>query len=1194
MATVYKGYDRELDRHCAIKVLPPQPDRDPIYIRRFRREALAIARLQHPHILALYDSGSEDDIFYLVTPYVEGGSLADLIHQGTLPIFRVAQLLGQLAAALDYAHSKGVIHRDIKPANVLLNGEGDTFLADFGIAKLQEANATATKTGHVIGTPTYMSPEQGKGKAVDSRADIYSLGVVIYELLTGQPPFISDTPLNIIFQHATRAIPNITKARSDLPPALNAVMDRVLAKEPKHRFQSALEFSDAFMRANRSELPDSELSAIAKDIDSKPSETPITLQFVPSESTRVFPDPPTFATRGSKVYTFLFADIEDSGQLWEQQPEAMTIALDHYEVVVSDTVEIYQGKIFITGAESMYAVFDTAENALEAALAIQRALYNASTRPEMPLLALSVQMGIYSGEAEKRGNEFFGIALNRAARFMKAARGGQILISEATKKLLPDALELRDLGRHRLREINETVHIFQAVSEKFPLNAAPVHSLTPRPTNLPAQITSLIGREQHVAEIGRLMRQPNVRLLSLLGPGGIGKTRLSIEVGASLLDEYEDGIYFIPLAPLNHMDAILKNLVQALDIVEDGKKPLLDLIKAYLQSRQLLLIFDNFEHMLDAAPVVNELLTAAARVKVLATSREPLFIYGERNYVVSPLALPDPHADLDELRRSPAVALFVDRVQAVQPEFALTAGNAPNVTQICRQLDGLPLALELASARVRDLALSEIADQLTKRLALLSKGPRDLPLRQQTMRGAIDWSYHLLNAEEQRSFAQLAIFENQFLAEAAIAITATSDLESLKNKSLLQQPAKDVFSMLTVLREYAHEKLDSIGETEPTQQKHTRYYCQWLEKAEPHLNGRDQIAWFGYMKVERYNLEAALARLLQQNMVEDAGRMVGILWRYWATQSLLSEGAAWIDRVFTHADQLSTHVHAKAAQGAGRLAMLRSNYERATTFLKTSLSLFRSVHDQVGEAVILQSLGETELLLGSDAEAEPYLEAGLNLNRALANEAGIGRCLNLMGQIILKKGDFARAEAVLHESLTLARTHGSSEAVALALYELGGVLRAQAKNAEAEPFYRESLTLMQELDLSVGVATMLYNLGFTRQAQGDHVSAFQNFQASLKLLQPLDELDAIAACLIGVAGVFMNRQQFDLATKTLGASRAILEALDADGQLTEADQTEYDRVHAALQVYEPQWAKFWQLGLSTPTEQIIREVLREA
>lgn len=1193
MATVYKGYDRDLNRYCAIKVLPPHPGRDPSYIRRFRQEALAIARLQHPHILALYDSGSEDDIFYLVTPYVEGGSLAELIRRGRLPVVRVEQILNEVASALDYAHRKGVIHRDIKPGNVLMDGEGNTLLADFGIARLQEVNATATRTGNIMGTPTYMSPEQSKGKGGDARTDIYSLGVVIYEILTGRPPYISDTPLDIIHQHVARAIPSITKARSDLPPAMDGVMDRALAKEPEHRFQTALEFSEAFMRAIRSAQPDPQPSAMSSGVDSPTPQTPITMQFIPSETTRVFSDPPSFGAHGLRVYTFLFADIEGSTQLWERQPEAMSIALAHYEAVMSDTVEIYQGKFFITGAESMYAVFETAENALEAALGVQRSLYQAATRAEDPLLALNVQMGIYSGEAEKRANEFFGIALNRAARFMKAARGGQILLSEATKALLPETMELRDLGMHRLHEVNETVHIFQAVSTKFPLNAAPIHSLTPRPTNLPAQITSLIGREQHVAEIGRLLRQSNVRLLSLLGPGGIGKTRLSIEVGASLLDEYEDGVYFIPLGPLNQMEAILKYLAQALDIAEDGKKLLLDLIKAHLKTRQLLLIFDNFEHILDAAPVVNELLAAAARVKVLVTSREPLFIYGERNYVVSPLTLPDPNAELDELRRSPAVVLFVDRVQAVQPEFTLTAVDAPSVTQICRQLDGLPLALELASARVRDLALSEIAEQLTKRLALLSKGPRDLPARQQTMRGAIDWSYQLLSAEEQRSFARLAIFENQFLAEAAAAITATPDLESLKNKSLLQQPAEHVFSMLTVLREYAREKLDSFGETEQTQQKHAHYYCQWLEKAEPHLNGRAQIEWFGYMKVELYNLEAALEGLLQQQAIEDAGRMVGILWRYWATQSLLSEGAAWIDRVFTHADQLSTHVHAKAAQGAGRLAMLRSKYDRANTFQQTSLTLFRSVHDQVGEAAVLQSLGETEILLGSSAQAERYLEEGLKLNRTLNNDAGVGRCLNLMGGLLVKSGDFARAESLLRESLALAHVHGSSEAIALALYELGGVLRAQARDAEAQTYYRQSLTLYQDLDLSVGVATMHYNIGFTLQAQGNHAAAFQNFLEALKLLQPLEELDAIAACLIGVAGAFMHQQKFDIAIKTLGASHVLQMTLDAEGQFNDVDLAEYKRIYAALQTHEPQWTKYWQLGQSTPTEQIIKEVLKE-
>ncbi|MEO8391970.1 MAG: tetratricopeptide repeat protein, partial [Chloroflexota bacterium] len=459
---------------------------------------------------------------------------------------------------------------------------------------------------------------------------------------------------------------------------------------------------------------------------------------------------------------------------------------------------------------------------------------------------------------------------------------------------------------------------------------------------------------------------------------------------------------------------------------------------------------------------------------------------------------------------------------------------------------------------------------------------------------AIDWSFHLLNAEEQQSFARLAVFESQFFAQAAQTITATQNLASLKNKSLIQQTGDQIFSMLTVLREYAFEQLTALGETEIVQQKHAAYYCQWLEEAQPHVNGRDQIAWFGRMKVELYNLQAALEWFLQHQVFEDAGRMVAILWRYWATQSLISEGTQWIERVFAHNEQLSPQIRARVAQGAGRFALLRFDYERSKAYQKTSLTLYQSVHDQEGEAAILQSLGETEFLQGNFPQAEIYLEAGLRLNRAINNEAGIGRCLTLIGKLIQQIGDFARAEVLLHESLSLSLAHGSSEAIALSLYELASVLRAQAKYQDAETCYRQSLALYEELNLGVGVATMLYNLGFTLQGRGDYTTAFKYLLDALKILQPLDELNAIAECLIGLSAAFLYQEKREMATKTLSAAQAILTHLEGDGQLSYIDQAEYERIYDALKMGETPWEMAWASGQATPLEQIIKDVFKEA
>jgi predicted ATPase len=768
------------------------------------------------------------------------------------------------------------------------------------------------------------------------------------------------------------------------------------------------------------------------------------------------------------------------------------------------------------------------------------------------------------------------------------------LLSSTTKDHLPPEIELRDLGQHRLRDLNEPEHIFQAVSPHFPLNVRPIRSLTPRPTNLPAQLASLVGREQNVAEVCHLLRQPEIRLLSLLGPGGIGKTRLSIQVGASLLDEYEDGVFFIPLAPLNDGDAVVNLIAHALKVQEDTAAPLLETVKAAVQSRQILFIFDNFEHILDSAPLLNDLLAAAARIKILVTSRESLFIYGERTYTVPPLKLPDVDDDIPQLRRSPAVALFLERIQALQPEFVFSEATAPDVVTICRTLEGLPLALELAAARIRDLTLENIAQQIARRLTMLSKGPRDLPTRQQTMRGAIEWSYHLLSDAEQRAFARLAIFEGQFFARAAYTIAAVPDLTTFKNKSLLQQTSDDTFSMLAVLREYALERLADFDQLTAIRAKHAAYYCQWLEAAEPHLNGRDQIKWFNDLDIEQFNVQAALEWYLQQQDIENAGRMVAVLWRYWATQSLMSEGERWINQVLIHADKLSPLLHARVTQGAGRLALLRHNYARATSLQQISLALYKSVNHQAGQAAVLLSLGETEYEQGNHIQAENYFGESLGLFREVNDNAGIGRCLSNLGSIIIEHGEFAKAEPVLRESLALAREHGSSEAVALSLYDLAGSLCAQGKFVEAEGCYRESLALYQELNFTIGIAVMLTNLGFTFQGMGNHALALDNFLQALRLLQNMDEVSHIAECLIGLAGTFLDVDKRELSTRLLSAATAILTPLNDEMRLDYAVQAQYDRVYAAVHGDDALSQSAWAAGQSTSLEQIIKDIFKDA
>ena len=496
------------------------------------------------------------------------------------------------------------------------------------------------------------------------------------------------------------------------------------------------------------------------------------------------------ATRHRKMLTFLFTDVEGSTRLWEQHPQAMLAALAHHNDVLAAAIETHKGSVFKTLGDGFCAVVANAHDALAAAVEAQQALCSAGTQA----IRLNVRMGLHSGPAEERDNDYFGPTLNRVARLMGAANGGQILISSATvahlRGVLPPAVELRDMGKHRLRDINEPEHIFQVAAPNLPGVFAPINSLSPRPTNLPGQLTSFVGREREVHDLCSRLRQPEVRLLTLLGPGGIGKTRLSIQVGGSLRDEYTDGVFMVALSPVRQADSVIDAIAQVLKVEETGGTSLLEAVKATLRDRHLLLILDNFEQVVDAAPLVNDLLAAAPRLKIIVTSREELLIYGEQLYTLSPLTLPQAQHPADVMKSS-AAALFIERVQAARPDFTLDETTAPHIAEICQRLDGLPLAIELASVRTRDLSLEEIARQLGNRLQTLSSGPRDLPARQRTMRGAIEWSYHLLSAEEQHAFAQLGIFSGQFTVEAADAIIGAQNLNRLKEKSLIRQVMAD-------------------------------------------------------------------------------------------------------------------------------------------------------------------------------------------------------------------------------------------------------------------------------------------------------------------------------------------------------------------------------------------------------------------
>ncbi|MCX6021616.1 MAG: AAA family ATPase, partial [Chloroflexi bacterium] len=591
--------------------------------------------------------------------------------------------------------------------------------------------------------------------------------------------------------------------------------------------------------------------------------------------------------------TFLFTDIEGSTRRWDQFPEAMSVALARHDALLRTAIERHDGHVFKTIGDAFCAAFATATDALDAALDAQLEI-QAETWGEVG--PIRVRMALHTGAAEERDGDYFGPPLNRVARVLSTGYGAQTLLSQTTYDLVRDSLpagvSLLDMGDHRLKDLQRPERIHQAVHPLLPAEFPPLKSLDSKPNNLPAQPTAIIDRVRELAMALELLRSPQVRVLTFTGPGGAGKTRLALQTGADLLDDFAHGVYFVSLSPITEPDRIAPAIAQALGIPEGAGQTVFRDVAEYLHDRRLLLILDNFEQVVDGAPVVAELLAACPGVKVLNTSRATLRIRGERELPVPPLSLPNVQRlpPPERLSQYGAVALFIERAQAVRPDFAVTNENAPAVAEICWRLDGLPLAIELAAARSKLLLPQAMLARLERRLPLLVGGARDLPARQQTLRNAIAWSWDLLTAEERSLFQRMSAFIDGSSLEASAAVCADDpeldrpdadlltylpppELEdgllSLINNSLMRQEeivlaggvTETRLVMLSTIREYAQERLVKSGDEGTIQRRHAAYYLALAEAAQPRLGEDRQAEWLDRLEHENENFRAALTWL---------------------------------------------------------------------------------------------------------------------------------------------------------------------------------------------------------------------------------------------------------------------------------------------------------------------------------------------
>ena len=1032
MGIVYKARDLRLERYVALKFLPDNLVNNSRALARFRREALAASALNHPNICTVYDVGEQDRQPFLAMEFIEGETLRAHMNGKPIPIEEILNLGMQIADALDAAHSESIIHRDITPANIFVTSRGQAKILDFGLAKLlpadgaQDLSAMPTATGlekltevgAAIGTVTYMSPEQVRGEELDARTDLFSFGVLLYEMATGVRAFRGETSALITEAILNRKPVAVVRLTPDLPAKLEEVINKALEKDRKLRYQSAAE-----IRAD--------LQRLRRDLD--------------------------------------------SGHL------AVTQVIDE-----------------------------------------------------------------------------------RASALIATALGGD-----------------------GIRRQVET-----------------------RSNNLPVPRTGFVGREKEAAAIKELLLREDVRLVTVTGPGGIGKTRLAVEVASGLVERFPGGIYFVSLSPISDPSLIASVIVQTLGIRETGGQSPLEMLRRNFADSlhaPILFLLDNFEHLVQAVPVVAELLAMGANLQFLVTSRSPLHVYGEHEFPVPPLALPDSRStfSVELLSSCPAIALFLQRAAAAKPDFELNRENAPAISEICSRLDGLPLAIELAAARIKVLSPASMLTRMASRLQLLTGGARDLPERQQTLRAAMDWSYDLLNAAEQKLFRRLSVFVGGCNLEGVEAVCDTKgDLDlglldgmaSMVDKSLAQlveqADGESRFMMLETIREYALEKLEASDEKALTKRAHAAYCLVLAEGEALEQCDGEGMAWLERFAVEHDNFRAALDWLTETGDAEWGLRLGTALFRFWEIREYLAEGRERLGRLLKVPGATApTKARARALFAAGVLAVGQGDYASGQTLLSESRDIARELGDKTGVAVSLNALAVIARDRGDVANAYTLFEESLFLWRELGDQKAVARSLSNLANVAKLQGAHNLSRALYGECISIFRGLGDRTGVAWSLNYQGDVARDQGESAAARTLYEQALAIFRELGDRWGIAGTVADLGSLAREQGDYSQAHSLYRESIKIFQELEHKRGIARLLECFACLSAVQHDAVRSLRLAGAAVALRQSIGAP--LTPAEQAKLEHILglAREMLSGAESVAAGLAGRAMPIEKVIQEVL---
>jgi len=1308
MGVVYKAEDTKFKRTVALKFLPAELTRDSKAKERLIHEAQAASALDHPNICTIYEiDEAKDGRMFIAMACYEGETVKQRIEREPMRLDKAIDIAIQVAQGLEKAHKKDIIHRDIKPANILVTDDGIVKILDFGLAKLA-GQVRITKTGTTVGTVAYMSPEQARGEEIDQRSDIWSLGVVLYEILTGKVPFKGEYEQAVVYSILNEEPQSISSLRSGVPMELERVIRRTMAKSPEERYQRIGDLL-ADLRSLKERL-----------VSGVPREQPITAG--PHSSGRELPflegisvqdqtvqfqaakdflrvmlaqispayDPDLFAKEGLvkvknphrqaqkilkiiehalslKADLLLFPELAAPlshlrafEKALKEAKRDIVVSICYEHTIFSDLVPLLSekemeqqgllsGKIE-TRLVNFCRIFIRAGPRL-------RVFTQIKLTPFFSEFSLSTRETLLCGKIVHRfltnwGNFLFLIckdyvgevgtnrripmfdflksltgeglhyilvsALNpEPEAFIHAARAFYYLHEKSghTFTIILNAAELDNTAiifplrpHSKIRSTKEveiaplfkgkpgwgtqlrfpgykervisgtfvrldrykpmpTKEIFSPVYQAELLNLSrwgieselltaeetvPTQQMVSAPSilhNLPPQSTPFLGREEELKKITQLLANPSCRLLTLVGPGGIGKTRLALQAGFERIGEFPHGVYFIALAPLSSAELLVSTIADSfkfsLHSREDPKVHLLN----YLREKEMLLVMDNFEHLLQGAGHLAEILETAPKVKLIVTSRERLNLRGEWIFEVGGMSLPQGER-AERPEDYSGVQLFLQSARRIHPGFSFSEEQKPLVIRICQLVEGMPLGIELAAAWVRMLPCGEIIQEIQKNIGFLAASLRDVPERHRSLRAAFEHSWNLLSEGERSAFMRMSVFRGGFNREAAERVGGVSliFLSALVDKSLLRKSSAGRYEMHELLRQYAEEKLSEIpGEKGKVQDLHCGYYVEFLHQREGHLKGKGQREALGEIGEEIENVREGWSLAVEQGKEKAVAKSLEGFFRFYVIRGLLQEGeevfGRAVQRLSGGMDEVGeekSEILGKVIARQGVFSCHLGLYGKARELLQESLLISRRLGSRAELAFSLNNLGEVAYRLGEHMEeARQLIEEGLAIRREIGDRWGIARCLNNLGNVTSALGESGKAKQLYQESLGIRREIGDRQGIAVSLSNLGMVAEGMGEYEQAGRLYRESLAIAREIGDRRQIVLSLNDLGYAAWARGEYEEAKRLHQESLAISKEIGHRWGKAYSLSGLGNVANTLGKYKEAKQFLKESLAI-------------------------------------------------------